>query len=113
DVAMTGPATTDLPSPAWRRITAQAAFETRLTLRHGEQLVLSIVLPVIILVGLAVSPVLDAFGIDTAGLGRVDFALPGVVALSVVSAAFTGQAVSTGFDRRYGVLRLLATTPLG
>ncbi|WP_307785153.1 ABC transporter permease [Janibacter melonis] len=30
-----------------------------------------------------------------------------------MSTAFTGQAIQTGFDRRYGVLRLLGTTPLG
>ena len=34
-------------------------------------------------------------------------------ALCVVSAAFTSQAISTGFDRRASVLRLLGTTPLG
>ena len=44
---------------------------------------------------------------------RVDLAVPGVLALAVISTAFTGQAISTGFDRRYGVLRLLGTTPLG
>ena len=36
-----------------------------------------------------------------------------MLALAVVSTAFTGQAISTGFDRRYGVLRLLGVTPLG
>ena len=44
---------------------------------------------------------------------RVDVAAPGVLALAVMSTAFTGQAIGTGFDRRYGVLRLLGTTPLG
>ncbi|HMT91300.1 MAG TPA: ABC transporter permease, partial [Dermatophilaceae bacterium] len=37
----------------------------------------------------------------------------GVLALCVISAAFTAQAIATGFDRRYAVLRLLGTTPLG
>ena len=44
---------------------------------------------------------------------RADLALAGALALAVVSTAFTGQAISTGFDRRAGVLRLLGTTPLG
>src|SRR5699024_5012919 len=35
------------------------------------------------------------------------------LALAVLSTAFTGQAIATGFDRRYGVLRLLGVTPLG
>jgi ABC-2 type transport system permease protein len=44
---------------------------------------------------------------------RVDLAVPGVLALAVISTAFTGQAISTAFDRRYGVLRLLGVSPLG
>lgn len=106
-------ATLPQAAPQWRRIAAQAAFETKLTLRHGEQLLLSMVLPILILVGLSAFPLLKAFGVDLHGLPPVDFAFPGVIALSVVSSAFTGQAIATGFDRRYGVLRLLATTPLG
>ena len=43
---------------------------------------------------------------------RVDFLVPGVLALAVMSTAFTGQAIATGFERRYGVLRRLGTTPL-
>ena len=44
---------------------------------------------------------------------RIDLAVPGVLALCVISASFTAQAIATGFDRRYAVLRLLGTTPLG
>ena len=44
---------------------------------------------------------------------RIDVVAPGVLALAVMSTAFTGQAIGTGFDRRHGVLRLLATTPFG
>jgi ABC-2 type transport system permease protein len=43
----------------------------------------------------------------------VDVVAPGVLALAVMSTAFTSQAIATAFDRRAGVLRLLATTPLG
>ena len=32
---------------------------------------------------------------------------PGVLALAIVSTAFTAQAITTGFDRRYGVLKRL------
>ena len=45
--------------------------------------------------------------------GPIDAAAPGVLALCVVSTAFTGQGIATGFDRRYGVMRFLSTTPLG
>ena len=43
---------------------------------------------------------------------RVDFLAPGVLALAVLSTAFTGQAIATGFERRYGVLKRLGATPL-
>ncbi|MBL0885296.1 ABC transporter permease [Myceligenerans indicum] len=97
-------------APPLRRIATQAAFETRTLLRNGEQLLVSLILPVLVLIGMATAPFL---GIDTGGTSRIDFATPGVLALAVVSSAFTSQSIATAFDRRHGVLRLLATTPLG
>jgi ABC-2 type transport system permease protein len=43
---------------------------------------------------------------------RVNYVLPGVLAIAVMSTAFTGQAITRGFERRYGVLKRLAATPL-
>ena len=98
---------TSAAAPA-ARIRAQARFEARTLLTNGEQLLVSLVLPALALIGLAVSTA------PHLGAGRrIDLAVPGVLALAVVSTAFTGQAIATGFDRRYGVLRLLGTTPLG
>ncbi len=95
-------------APAARRVLAQAAFDARIVLRNGEQLLLTVVLPVLALVGLTRVSVPDL------GAGpRVDVVAPGILALAVLSTAFTGQAIQVGFDRRYGVLRLLGTTPLG
>lgn len=103
------------PAPAAVRVLAQARFESIAALRHGEQLLLSIVLPVLLYFGLAHPEIAATFGvIDAPGSANAaNAALPGVLAVCVVSSAFTGQAISTGFDRRYGVLRHLATTPLG
>jgi ABC-2 type transport system permease protein len=95
-------------APALRRVGAQARLDATIMLRNGEQFLLTLVLPALALVGLAVTRVPDL------GPGaRIDVATPGVLALAVISTAFTGQAIGTGFDRRHGVLRLLATTPLG
>jgi len=91
-----------------RRVLAQAGFEVGSLLRNGEQLLVSLVLPAMALVGLSMT--------TTPSLGpgtRIDVATPGVIALCVISAAFTAQAISTGFDRRYAVLRYLGVTPLG
>lgn len=103
-------AATPAAAPPARRILTQAAFEARTLLRNGEQLLVSLILPVLVLVGMATAPFL---GIATGGVSRIDFATPGVLALAVVSSAFTSQAIATAFDRRNGVLRMLATTPLG
>jgi ABC-2 type transport system permease protein len=95
-------------APARRRELSRAGFETRTLLANGEQLLVSVLLPCLVLAGLALGSVPDL------GPGpRADLATAGALALAVVSTAFTGQAISTGFDRRAGVLRLLGTTPLG
>lgn len=94
-------------APLWRMVLAQAGMELRIMLRHGEQLLLTMVIPVLLLVGFTVTPVLDM------GEGaRVDVLTPGVLALAVMSTAFTGLAIGTGFERRYGVLKRLGATPL-
>ncbi len=95
-------------APPSRRVLAQAGFETTTLLRNGEQLLVSIVLPAMALVGLTLSPYPDL------GAGpRIDVTAPGALALAVASTAFTGQAISTAFDRRYGVLRMYGVSPLG
>ena len=96
-------------APARTRVLAQARFETGTLLRNGEQLLVSVVLPAMALVGLALSQS-PSLGPDNR---RIDLAVPGVLALGVISTAFTGQAITTAFDRRYGVLRLLGVSPLG
>jgi ABC-2 type transport system permease protein len=96
------------PASLGRRIMLQGSYEALTMLRNGEQLVLAIALPLMALVGLVVTPLLDGHG-----AARIDVAAPGVLALCAMSTAFTGQGIATGFDRRYGVLRFLSTTPLG
>ena len=89
---------------------AQAGFELRLLLRNGEQLLLTLVIPVALLVGATLVPAvpLDA----PAGSARVPEALGGVLAVAIIASAFTSLAISVGFDRRSGALVMLATTPL-
>lgn len=101
------------PASPPARVLAQARFETAGLLRHGEQLLVSMVLPLMALVGLALVPFPDVSTGPFAGVARIDVITPGVLALAVVSTAFTGQAILLGFERRWGVLRLLGTTPLG
>ncbi|MGX5717826.1 ABC transporter permease [Arthrobacter sp. MAHUQ-56] len=96
------------PASLLRRVLLQGKYEALTMLRNGEQLILAIVLPLLALVGLTVTPFLDGMGSS-----RINVAVPGILALCAMSTAFTGQGIATGFDRRYGVLRFLSTTPLG
>ncbi|UQX00608.1 ABC transporter permease [Streptomyces sp. RerS4] len=99
-------------APVSRMIAAQTALETRMLLRNGEQLLLTVIIPALLLT------LFSTVDIITVPLGEggpqksVDFLAPGVLALAVMSTAFTGQAIATGFDRRYGILKRLGATPL-
>jgi ABC-2 type transport system permease protein len=96
-------------APFPRMVLAQAAMEARLMLRNGEQLLLAVVIPVIVLVG-------GVSGARHVGLHfahrPVDVFTPGVLALAVMSTSFTSLAISTGFERRYGVIKRLGSSPL-
>lgn len=99
---------TAAPASLPARILAQARLETGTALRNGEQLLVTLVLPLLALLGIHVTGLLD-----TPARNGVDVAAPGVLALAVMSSAFTSTAIATGFERRYDVLAALATTPLG
>jgi ABC-2 type transport system permease protein len=91
------------PAP-WPTILArQTVMELRLSLRRGESLLLTLIIPLVLLA------FFTAVKVDGRG---VQFLVPGVLALAVMSTAFTGQAIATGFERSYGVLARLGTTPL-
>ncbi|MDO5727795.1 MAG: ABC transporter permease [Bowdeniella nasicola] len=88
-------------------IRAQAWWELRALLRNGEQLLVTFLLPILALV------VLLEFTALNIGSPRTTVALAGCLAMGVIAAAFTSQAIMIAFDRRWGVLRMLSTTPLG
>lgn len=94
-------------APIASMVLAQATAEVRSTLRNGEQLLLTLVIPLVLLVGLARASIVSL------GSGpAIDIVAPGILALAIMSTAFTSQAIATGFERRYGVLKLLGATPL-
>ncbi|MET9068425.1 ABC transporter permease [Streptosporangium sandarakinum] len=94
-------------APLSRMVLAQAGAEIKSTLRNGEQLLLTLIIPVLLLVGFSTTSL-----VNVGGGSRVAFIAPGVIALAVMSTAFTGQAIATGFERRYGVLKRLGASPL-
>lgn len=96
------------PAPRGRRILAHAELEARILLTNGEQLMVAVILPVMVLIGLRLLPVGRIEGAEP-----IDTALAAALATAVMSTSFTSQAIQTGFDRRNGVLRWVASTPLG
>lgn len=109
-VATRFPPGTFTPAPGrgrpTRMLRTHARTEALLTLRNSEQILLTLLIPLALLIGLSV---LTVFSVPEP---RVDSIAPRIFALAVMSSAFTGQAIALGFDRRYGVLKRLAATAL-
>lgn len=93
-------------APLPKMVLAQAGMELRLALRNGEQLLLTMIIPLLLLVILVETPFVSVTG------SRVESFVPGIIALAIMSTAFTGQAIATGFERKYGVLKRLGATAL-
>jgi len=103
-------ATPRLPeaSSPLRRIAANTAIEVKLLLRRGESFLFSMVLPVLFLVFFS--------KVDVLPLGEgepVNRLMPAILTLAVMSSSLVGLAISTGFERKFGVLKRLGLTPLG
>lgn len=93
-----------------RALLAQTRIELKLSLRNGEQLLVNIIIPLLLLVFFSAVEVLPV----PEGVGdRVDFLTPGIIALAVMSNAMVALAIGTGFERQYKVLKRLGSTPLG
>jgi len=88
-------------------VVAQARAETKMTLARGESLLLTVGIPLFLLVALNAT---NFISVPTSR--RIDFLAPGVIALCIMSTSLVSLSISTAFDRYYGVLRRLYTTPL-
>ncbi len=87
---------------------AQLRHEVSTTLRNSEQLLLTLIIPVMLLVFFSLVDVLP-----TGTKDPVDFLAPGILGLAVMSSAMVSLGIGTGFERTYKVLKRLGTTPLG
>ena len=90
-----------------RGVLAQTRVELTLTLRRGESLLVSLFIPIGILVFFA-----KVDTVKTTYRHPVVFLVPGVLALAVLSTAMVSLGIATGYERRYGVLKRLGSTPL-
>ena len=92
-----------------RPFLAQARAEVAMTLRNGESLLLALGIPVLLLVFFSLADVLPT---PDGTREPVDFLAPGILALATMSTGMVNLAIATGFQRGYGVLKRLGTTPL-
>lgn len=97
-------------APLAAMLAAQTRLELRLLLRNGEQLLLTLFIPVTLLIGLCLLPLDTDLGSSTSE--RAATFVPAIMTVAVMSTAFTGQAIAVGFDRRYGALKRLGATPI-
>ena len=87
---------------------SQLRQELTVMARNGEQLLLLLGIPILLLVFFSQTNVLP-----TDGLANIDFLMPGILSLAIMSTAMVSLGIATGFERSYGVLKRLGTTPLG
>ena len=96
--------------PPVRAYVAQTRLELALSLRQGEQLLVSMAIPLLLLVFFSLVDVLPK---PPGVADPVTFLAPGILALAVMSTAMVSLGIGTGFERQYGVLKRLGSTPLG
>jgi ABC-2 type transport system permease protein len=91
-----------------RPLVAQLQAEVTMIFTNGETVFLTLGIPVVFLLFFSAVHVLPT-GTDH----PVDFLVPGILALAIMSTAMTALGIGTGFERGYGVLKRLGSTPLG
>src|SRR5438105_3770475 len=89
------------------QVLTQTQFELLLTLRRGENILVTLIVPVLLLIFFA------SLNIVPAVHGRaVNFLLPGILALAVMAAGMVNLGIATAYERYYGVLKRLGSSPL-
>src|SRR5436305_3320530 len=94
-------------APLGRQILNQAQFELLLTLRRGENVLVTLIVPVLLLIfftSLNIVPLEKGHA--------VDFLLPGILALAIIAAGMVNLGIATAYERYYGVLKRLGGSPL-
>src|SRR5437588_4522869 len=98
---------TDKAASFGHQVAAQTRVELLLTLRRGESVLITLIVPVVLLVFFA------SLNIIPASTGKaVDFLLPGMLALAVMAAGMVNLGIATAYERYYGVLKRLGSSPL-
>src|SRR2546423_4639030 len=99
-----GPSTA---APLIRQILIQTQYELLLTLRRGENVLVTLIVPVMLLIFFASLNI-----VPTVNGSAINFLLPGILALAVMAAGMVNLGIATAYERHYGVLKRLGASPL-
>ncbi len=94
-------------APLVRQIFQQVKCELLLTARRGENVLITLIVPVVLLIffaALNIAPKVDG--------STINFLLPGILALAIIAAGMVNLGISTAYERYYGVLKRLGSSPL-
>lgn len=94
---------TAVAAPFWSMIVAQTRAELMMTLRRGESLLITVIIPVVLLIFFS--------SLKIGGVG-INFLVPGVMALALMSSGMVSLSIATAYERYYGVLKRLGASPL-
>jgi ABC-2 type transport system permease protein len=95
------------PAPAAKQILQQVKFELLLTARRGENVLVTLILPVLLLI------FFTSLNIVPATHGKaINFLLPGIIAIAIIAAGMVNLGIATAYERYYGVLKRLGSSPL-
>jgi ABC-2 type transport system permease protein len=91
-----------------KQLLSQTSFELSMTLRQGERVLVTLILPILLLIFFSALKIIPVTRDESA----VDFLLPGVLALAIMAAGMVSLGIATAYERRYGVLKRLGSSPL-
>lgn len=94
-------------APTTRQILQQTRFELLLTARRGENVLVTLIIPVMLLIFFASLNIVPSKGGSPA-----NFLLPGILAIAIMAAGMVNLGIATAYERYYGVLKRLGSSPL-
>src|SRR5450432_782215 len=94
-------------APFLRQVLTQVRYELLLTLRRGENILVTLIVPVLLLIFFTSLNIIPAKNGSS-----INFLLPGILALAIIAAGMVNLGIATAYERYYGVLKRLGSSPL-
>jgi ABC-2 type transport system permease protein len=94
-------------APFLHQVLTQVRYELLLTLRRGENILVTLIVPVLLLIFFTSLNIIPAKNGSS-----INFLLPGILALAIIAAGMVNLGIATAYERYYGVLKRLGSSPL-